>query len=236
MADDGGAAGGGRTMENLPMVDLSGVRDRAEVAGLRLRNIGLVLVPEAMPDLLRDADAQNVGTVFPVAPGTRGEARVGQLEVEGAALAAGGENTVLTLVGQIVVTPGVTAVGYKGLVLVGQVLLPQSGQSVLTGKILTQVGQIVYYDDSAPLRVFMTDLRLTKAFFDLVREPVSLVLVGDATFAADVTAEILQQKVHTLALVGDCQVEDPALLPHLQFMAKPLLGDLTVCKPDDGGA
>jgi hypothetical protein len=63
VADDGGAAAGGRTMENMPVVDLSGVRDRAEVAGLRLRNIGLVLVPDAMPDLVRDADAQNVGTV-----------------------------------------------------------------------------------------------------------------------------------------------------------------------------
>lgn len=225
-----------RSMQNLPVLDLSGVRSRDEVSALRLRNIAIVLVPEDMPDLLSGADCMNIAAVVPVPAGIRVETRTGQVEISGDSLAAGNEHTILTLVGQVVVTPEVTQVGYRGVILIGHVLLPKSAERALAGKIINQTGQIVYYEGGTNLRVFMEDVCLTKAFFDLVEEPMTLVLVGDSTFSVDVTPEVLRQKVRSIALVGDATVENPDLQPVIQFMAKTMLGSVSVGAVGGGSA
>ena len=202
---------------------------------MRLRNVGVVLVPEDLPDLLATADCQNIGAVVPVPQGTRVESHAGQVEIAGATLAAGDEKSVLLLVGQVVVTGEVTQVGYRGLILVGQVVLPRSAQAAIAGKVLTQTGNLYYYEGVDP-RVYMEDVRFTKAFFDLVQEPLNLVLIGDSTFAADVTPELLRQKVRHLALIGDATVENPDLQPLLQYLARPAAGSIAVASAGNGSA
>lgn len=228
--DDGGErpAPTARLMENMPCVDLSGVRDRAAVIGLRLRNVAAVLVPQDIPDLLSGADCRNVAAIIPVPPGIRVETRVGQAELAGDTLAAGDAHTILAIIGQAIVTGSVPAIGYRGVVLVGQIVLPREAQGLLGCKIISQTGQVVYYDAGATPRVFLEDTHFSKAFFDLIPQPITLVLVGDCSFAADVTPEVLRAKVHSVVLVGDARVEDAALRPMLQYLATTLAGTISV--------
>ena len=222
-----------RLIQNTPLLDFSGVRSRAELSRMRLMNIGAVLVPEDLPDLLSGAECTNIGAVIPVPTGGRVERHVGQVQIGGDTLAAGDDSTILMLVGQVVVTPEVTRIGYRGLILVGQILLPKSAQAAIAGKVISQTGHVLYYEGAAP-RVFMQDMRFSKAFLDLVEEPLALVVLGDCTFAADVTPELLRQKVRSMALIGDATVEDPALQPVVQYLANPVIGEITVASAADG--
>lgn len=224
-----------RSMENMPVVDFSGIRDRDRVAGLRLKNIGAILVPQDLPDLMAATHCENVGAIIPVSTDTRVESRIGNLELAGDALAAGDDQTILLLVGQVVVTPEVTRVGYRGLVLIGSTFLPRSAQSALTGKIVSQAGEVLYYDGGNP-RVFMDDVRVTKGFLELVKAPLALILVGDASFAGDVTPELLAQKVGSITAGGDVSVENPDLLPMVQYLAKSVSGSIQVAAPGAAGA
>jgi hypothetical protein len=217
-----------RRTKNLGVLDLTGMRSREDAARLRLENVGLVLVPEDMPDLLARADGRNVGAVVPGPAGTRLEHRAGQLEVGGEALAAGDANTILSLSGQVVITPPLASVGYRGLVLVGQVFLPRSGEAALARKLLHAAGQVIPYDDDARPRVFVGGQRLTRGFFDLCQEPITLVLVGGGTFAADVTPEVLRRAVRSAVLIGGATVEDGALAPVLQYLARTQIGPIVV--------
>jgi len=221
-----------RSMQNMPVVDLSGVRSREEVAGLRIHNVAVVLVPADLPDLLRDADCENVALILPVIAGTTLESRTGDMELSGDSLAGGDEHAILLLVGRIVVTSEVTKVGYRGLILVGEPILPRSAQRALAGKIINQTGHVVYYDGENP-RVFGDGTRFTKAFFELVQEPLVLV-AGDCTFAADVTPELLRQKVRSLALSGEATVERADLEPVVQYLATSTAGRVTVAAPGAG--
>lgn len=222
-----------RAMENMPVVDLTGLRSREAAAGLRLKNIGAVLVPEDLPDLLAEAECTNVGAVVPLPQGTRVDQRMGQVEMPGDALAAGDERTILMLIGQVVVTPEVQSVGYRGVILVGQVLLPKSAQGPLATKIINQTGQILYYEGGNP-RVFFEDVRITRGFLELLEDHTTLLLVGDSTFAADVPAALLRQRVQSIALLGDATVEAPTLQPLVQFLARPAVGSVKVAAGDGG--
>lgn len=214
-------------MSHMAMVDLSGVRSRDEVAGMRLEKIGAVLVPEDLPDLLAGVACDKIGAIIPVPAGCRVVSQTGNLEIAGESLAAGDDKTILMLVGQVVVTPEVSQVGYRGVILIGVALLPRGAQKALAGKLINQTGEILYYEGANP-RVFVEDMRFTKGFLDLVQEPMALLLIGDGTFAADVTPELLSRKVQSIALIGDATVEDPALLPMVQYLAKHAVGSIKV--------
>jgi hypothetical protein len=217
-----------RRVENLPFLDLSAVRDRREVAGLHVQNVAIVLVPEDLPDLMVGVTCENVAAVVPVPLGTRVETRIGQVELPGPALATARAGTILALIGQVVVTAPVTAIGYRGLVLVGQLVLPRSAQMLLAPKVLVEVGQVVYYDEGAPVRIILEDAEFHGAFFDLLAEPVTLVLLADCRFAADVAPEQIRAKVHSLAVVGNVRVATAAQQAMLLFLAGSLAGSIRV--------
>lgn len=220
----------GRWTKNLGVLDLSRMRSRDEARRLRLTNIGLVLVPEDMPDLLAGAACKNLGAVVPVPPGTRIENRTGQMELAGEALAAGDPETILAVAGQIVITPPVTSVGYRGLVLVGQIFVPRSGQGALSARTLHVGGQLFPYDDDARPRIFIGAPHLTRAFFEAGEEPMTLVLIGGGLFAADVTPDVLRHAVRSAVLIGGAAVENPDLAPVLQYLARTQLGAISVAE------
>ena len=220
-------------VQNVPVLDLSGVRDPKDAAGLRLKNVALVLVPEDMPGLLAGAECRNIGAVLPVPAGTRVESRSGQVEMPGNALASGDPNTILAIMGQVVIPPPIPSVGYHSLVLSGQIFLPKSAQAALGAKILHSSGQIMYYDDDAPPRLFLGNTRLTKAFLEQFQDPMTLVLVGNGTIAADVTPDLLRTAVRRAMIVGHVTVENPNTAPVLQFLAHHLIGGIDVAADDD---
>ncbi len=220
-AEDGA---GRRWTKNLGVLDLTRMRSREDAGRLRLKNIGLVLVPQDIPDLLAGAQCRNLGAVVPIAPGTRIENRTGQMEVPGESLAAGDPDTILAMTGQIVITPPVRSVGYRGLVLVGQIFLPRSGQAALSGRTLHIGGQLFPYDDDARPRLFIGATRLTKAFFEQCEEPMTLVVIGASLFTADITPELLRKAVRSAMLIGAAAVEDAALAPVLQHLARTQIG------------
>ena len=219
--------------KNVSVLDLTGMRNREDAMRLRLKNVGLVLVPEDMSDLLAGAECKNIGAVLPVPAGTRVESRTGQCEMPGGGLAGGDPDTILVVMGQILVTPPVPSVGYRALVLSGQVLLPKSAQAIIAAKTLSTTGQIVYYDDDAPPRLFLGDTRLTKAFLEQFHDPMTLVLIGGGTFTADVTPDLLRSAVRSAVLIGHVTVENPDLAPVLQFLARTLIGGIHVAGEDD---
>jgi hypothetical protein len=233
MAGDPADDEGGRWTKNLGFLDLSGMRSREDAARLRLKNIALVLVPEAIPDLLAGAECKNIGAVVPVATGTRVEQRTGQVELPGEVLAGGDPNTILSVTGQVVVTPPIPSVGYRGLVLVGQVLLPRSSQAALAGKIMHITGQTVYYDDDTEPRVFVGGMRFTQAFLDQFDKPLTLILIGGGRFAADVTPEGLRRAVRAIVVIGGAIVERPELAPVVEFLARTQIGGIHVAGRED---
>jgi hypothetical protein len=59
---------------------------------------------------------------------------------------------------------------------------------------------VLYY--SAPPRVFDGKETFYGAFFELLDEPITLVLDGKFTFADDITPELLKQKVREIIFDG----------------------------------
>jgi hypothetical protein len=155
---------------------------------------------------------------YPYADGQDIKVLSGQVKLSGAMLAnpAGQPDDLLIAAGQVVVTGEVTTVGYRQVIVAGQLAAPAASRDVIEPRIQAQ-GQVAWYLGENP-RVFNDDITLGRDFFRLLDRPASLVVFGDLTIAAGVTETMVQEKITSLVTFGDWVVP-PELVGVLQVLA-----------------
>jgi hypothetical protein len=192
--------------------------------------MGLVLAPHGSESALGAGLTRVTGAVdyFPYAEGQEVKVSTGQLLADGEVLAnaAGGPDDVLVVAGQLVVTGPVATVGYRRIVVAGQVLAPRESQSVL-GPAVTVKGQLAWY--SGRPRFFVGKERFERSFFELVDQPLTLALVGSFEIDPEVTPELLRAKVQDITLVGKL-VAPKRLVGVLQLLTTEKVGKITVAE------
>jgi hypothetical protein len=185
----------------------------------RIHVDGLVIAPRDSGAMLSPllAGSGNV-TFYPGAEAPEIKVITGQMRLSGAMLAnlAGQPEDILIIAGQVLVTGVPPAVGYRSLVIAGQVALPASGRDVLEPK-LEVLGQIGWYAGDDP-RVFFESTTLGPDFFRLLDHPVGLVTFEKLTFAEGVSEETLLGKVGGIVAYEKI-VAPPELIGAVQVLA-----------------
>jgi hypothetical protein len=195
--------------------------------------MGQVLAPVGSETGLGAALSRVGGQVmyYPYSPGANIRFLMGG-RLSGAELANpnGGPNDVLLSVGQLVITGAVERVGYEHLVSIGQIVAPRESESVLTGRVTSLSSGVAYY--TAPPRQFDGKDHFSAAFFELLDEPITLVLDGKFSFDDDVAPDLLKRKVSEIVLDGKI-VAARRLVPMLQLLAVVRDGKITAFEDED---
>jgi hypothetical protein len=150
--------------------------------------------------------------------------------VEGAALRVVGSQTssgdalanvngqptdILLVTGQLVVTSPIQRLGYQQITAVGHLVVPASTEQEVIGHMASLKGQLVTY--TAPPRVFHGKDHFSAGFFELLGEPITLVLEGRFSFDDDVAPELLRRSLGGIVLNGKIRAPRK-LLPMLQVL------------------
>ena len=135
------------------------------------------------------------------------------LSGEALANVAGEPTDILLSLGNLVVTSPIERLGYKHVAAMGHVVVPRNTDAELLSRIIPLAGQVATY--AAPPRVFDGRDHFTADFFELVDEPITLVLDGKFSFDKDISRELLLQKL--AGVVFDGTISAPRhLVPVLQ--------------------
>jgi hypothetical protein len=163
---------------------------------------------------------------YPYREGASVRVHVGALRISGPELAnpLGSEDDVLVCVGPMVVGGPLERVGFRQLVVLGSLVAPAGSEPVLAGRALLLSGDLVTY--TAPPRMFNGRDSFSGTFFELLPEPVTLVLNGRFVFEDDVQPDGLKQKVAAIVLDGSI-VAPRRLVPLLQVLAIARSGSIT---------
>lgn len=193
----------------------------------RIIVIGSVLAPRGSEPVLGPAIASGSGSIsyYKHAEGQDIKVHSGQVKLSGAMLAnrAGQPEDMLIVAGQVAVTGEVTTIGYRNVVISGQVAAPEASRDMLESVAQIQ-GQVCWYKGSDP-RVFTGGAALGPDFFRLLDHPVSLVVFGSLSIAAGVAETMLLEKVTGITLFGDITAP-PELLGAVQVLATDVFGDI----------
>jgi hypothetical protein len=166
---------------------------------------GSVYAPRGSEAALGPALAGSTGSVsyFPFADGQDTKVLTGQLTLSGAMLAnpAGQADDVLIVAGQVVITSEVTTIGYRQLLISGQLAGPAASRDVIEPRVQV-TGQVAWYRGEDP-RVFYESTSLGPDYFRLLDHPVSLIVLADLTITAGVTEAMIREKVSGISAFGD---------------------------------
>jgi hypothetical protein len=194
--------------------------------------MGLVLAPQGSESALGAGLTRVTGTVdyYPYAQGQEVKVSTGQIQIDGDYLAnaAGGPDDVLVVAGQLLVTGTVTKVGFRRVVVAGQLLAPRDSQPPLAPALVVK-GQLTWY--SGQPRFFVGKERLGRSFFELLERPLSMALVGRFEIEPDVPPELLREKVREITLVGKL-IAPRQLHGVLQLLTVEKSGVITVADDD----
>ena len=192
--------------------------------------IGLVLAPHGSESALGAGLTRVTGSVdyYPSAERQEVKVSTGQLRADGEFLAnpTGGPDDILVVAGQLIVTGPVATVGYRRIVVAGQLLAPRASQPVL-GPAIVVKGQLAWYTGQP--RFFVGKERLERSFFELLDQPLSLALVGRFEIDPDVPPELLRDKVSEIVLVGRL-VAPRRLVGVLQLLTTEKVGNITAAE------
>jgi hypothetical protein len=127
------------------------------------------------------------------------------------------------------VTGPVAKVGFRRVVVAGQVVAPRDSQAVL-GPAITVKGQLAWYTGHP--RFFVGKDRFGRSFFELIDRQLTLALVGRFTIDPDVPPELLRDKIKEIILVGKL-VAPSRLVGVLQLLTTEKVGVITVAEDAD---
>jgi hypothetical protein len=206
------------------MLDLTAMKSPEELDRISsIENVGAILVPEPLMGRLAGIPMKNIGGMVPIPEGENVKVLTGQMKLAGEAFAEPGETDVLVVAGQLIITTPVERIGYRRLIVSGQVLAPEGSEVALAAGITRLSGQVVYYCGTP--RLLMGDDRFRKAFFELLEEPVTLILMGNHVIEGGVPASLLREKVGQIVLFGNLKAPDE-LLPLVQVLATEKYGNI----------
>lgn len=213
---------------SVGLLDLTGMRSLDDFVTMgHIRAVGTALVPEALFARFTTLPIGGVGdlVIIPTPVGGKVKVRKGHILMSGEALARGTGNPadILVINGRLIVTSPVETIGYRQLIVVGQLLAPAASRPVLEAALSCLIGEELSYRE--PFRLFTANTYLERAFFELLEKPTNLVLIGQTILAGDVTAELLRAKVAEITLVGTLTAPR-SLVSVLQLLATTCVGTI----------
>lgn len=191
----------------------------------RIYVVGTVLAPRGSEAALGPALAGGTGGVSYYTPAAGQDIKVlsGQVRLSGAMLAnpAGQADDMLIAAGQVVITGEVATVGYRQVIIAGQLAAPAASRDMVEPRVQVQ-GQAAWYRGDDP-RVFYDDTRLGPDFFRLLDHPATLVVLGDLTITAGVTEAVMREKITGISVFGDATAP-PEIVGMLQALTTDAFG------------
>ena len=193
----------------------------------RIYVVGTVLAPRGSEGALGPALAGGTGGVSYYTPADGQDIKVlsGQVRLSGAMLAnsAGQADDMLIAAGQVVITGEVATVGYRQVIIAGQLAAPAASRDVVEPRVQVQ-GQAAWYRGDDP-RVFYDDTSLGPDFFRLLDHPATLVVLGDLTITAGVTEAMMREKITGISVFGDATAP-PEIVGMLQALTTDAFGTI----------
>jgi hypothetical protein len=229
----GGEAVAGPEVENAALIVTGTLILTSPVPRVAYRQIivmGMVLAPHGSESALGAGLTRVTGAVdyYPYVEGQEVKVSTGQLRASGEVLAnpGGGPDDILVVAGQLIVTGPVAKVGYRRIVVAGQVLAPQDSQPVLGPAVIVK-GQLVWYTGQP--RFFVGKERFGRSFFELLDQPLHLALVGRFEIDPEVPAALLREKVQEITLLGTL-IAPSQLVGVLQVLTTEKVGEIAVAE------
>lgn len=188
-------------VSHLGLLDLRHLRSVEELANVTgISHVGTILVSDHLEGSINSIPMHHVGSIVILPVELKVKLLTGDLKLGGEFLENTGGNPDETLIvtGGLTITSPFQKIGYHSLILTGEIIAPKVCEHTLVSSISQLYGELFFYTQEP--RMFSGQERFGHDFFAYLKQPVTLFLRGDFIIEADVTPELLQEKVSEVYL------------------------------------
>jgi hypothetical protein len=167
MSERPGESTTGGTIRNVALLDLTTMTPEALARVESISNVATVILPRSLSEAFASIPQRNIANVVPVPDGARLSVHTGVVTMDGASLAAGGdEQTALVVTGALVVTSPIDRVGFGDIVVIGALVAPEGSQAALAGALRRVVGSTAHYRwvEGQTVKVLQGEMRVRGDF------------------------------------------------------------------------
>jgi hypothetical protein len=215
-------------ISSVPLLDFRHVKSADELEHITaISSVGAILISEDFQGIITKFKLNSVGGIVTVPKNAKLKIITGSLKLTGEFLenTDGDPDEILLLVGELMITTPFKKVGFKSIIATGEFLIPKGSEGVFGTSVSQLTGEVFYYNH-VNARIFSGQDRFGKDFFSYMKQPLSMILKGDFIIEADVTPELLQEKVSEIVLMGNLQAEDKKLVPLLLALTSEKRGEI----------
>jgi hypothetical protein len=218
------------SISSVAVLDLRHMKSVDELRNIsEIVAVGTILLSDTFQGTLAGIPMTAVGSIITLPEGSKVNQISGTMKIGGEFLenpsVDGSE--ILLVTGELLITSTITKFGYKQLIVTGQLFVPRGNESVLTPFITQTSGAIIAYDHRNP-RLFIGQGQFGQDFFTFLKEPITMILMGEFMIESDVSVELLREKVTEIILMGVLKVADKKLVPILSALAVEQMGMIQV--------
>lgn len=207
----GGAAFAPEDGPDTALILVGGMIVVGEVPKVTYRQIsviGLALIPRGSESVIGEHLTDLIGASrgYDYSDGVQVRSVAGRATLSGAMIenASGQPGDVLLVAGTLVIDEPFESVGYQLIIVAGLLIGPRDCRDRF-GAVLEVSGEALWYRGDHPRVVEGTEVYEAE-FLAMIDEPLSLIVLGDLTFGADVTSELVRQAVADIVLTGTITV------------------------------
>lgn len=202
----------------LDLRHMKSIDELRDITGISA--VGVIILPDSFQGTLASIPMHSVGSVITLPEDRKVNHISGTMKLRGEFLENPGADgsDILLVTGELLITTPPAKFGYKQLIVVGQLFIPRESENVLTPFITQSSGDIVSYDHRNP-RLFMGRGRFGREFFDFLKEPITMILIGEFVIESDVSVDLLREKVIEIVQLGVLKAADRKLVPILTALA-----------------
>lgn len=214
-------------ISHLGLLDLRHVRFIEELANVSgISHVGTILVSDQLAGSINSIPMHHVGNIVIIPADMKVKLMTGDLKLSGEFLENnnGNSDETLVVIGSLMITSPFQKIGYKSLILTGEIFAPKECEYILTSSISQLYGELFFYAHEP--RIFSGQDRFSHDFFAYLKQPVTLFLRGEFSIEADVTPELLQEKVSEIYLWGSIQTADSKQTGLLLALTAQKYGDI----------
>lgn len=212
---------------HLGLLDLRHLRSVDELRHVtEIAYVGTILLSDQLEGSINSIPMHHVGSIVTIPSDMKVKLLTGDLKLQGDFLenANGDPEETLLVTGGLMITSPFQKVGYKSLILTGEIFAPKECTHVLTSSISQLYGELHFYENEP--RMFYGRDRFGHDFFSYLKKPVTLFLRGEFSIEADVSPELLQEKVSEVFLWGNVQTADSKQASLLLALTAVKYGDI----------
>lgn len=212
---------------HLNLLDLRHLRSIDELANItEISHVGTILISDQLEGSINSIPMHHVGSIVTIPSDIKVKILTGDLKLRGDFLenVNGDSDETLLIAGGLMITSPIEKIGYTSLILTGEIFAPIECEHILTSSISQFYGDLYFYENEP--RIFSGQDRFGYDFFSYLKKPVTLFLRGDFSIEADVTSELLQEKVSKVYLWGNIQTADSKQASILLALAALKYGDI----------